>query len=164
MEPVELQTWKDYELAAAERLVDAQVLAGARSDTSGAVYLAGYVAEMVLKAAFFRVKGTPVSANAGSQLALLHRAASAAGWGSAKSRPDYHNLDMLSRALLFERSRAGRPLGHAHEVGLRRRVRDLSAIWKVDLRYSHRALQKSDVGTAFRCATWFLANYPALHA
>jgi hypothetical protein len=156
-----VETWKDLELAAAERLWDGVSIAVTRSGRDvGALYLFGYVAEMILKASFFRAQGVPPAQPVTGQLDQLRIAAGSPGAGFV--RRDYHNLRMLSLALLNARRSTGRPMPRGVERRLHAQVRRL-ARWGPDLRYEHRAVRAATVNNALGAADWFLATYPSLY-
>lgn len=147
-----------YEVAAGERLLDALAIAVAegRSTSRGCAYLLGFVIEMVLKAAFFRVWG----ADHGQPVALGEIAQSI-----GRKRPrggEGHDLKMLRDALVAQRRSRGLVLDAALTAELVDRIDRAAAIWSVDLRYDGRPLKVADIGTMFDDATWVYTQRLAL--
>lgn len=158
-----METWKDYELAAIDRLWDGWAIAAYISEgATGAAYMLGYVAEMTLKAAFFRTRGTPVGTDTWPLRKLVLVAANNYGARRYTAPSAYHNIEALCDALAWERSAAGRPLG-AIEPELRRHVKGFSSWWTVDLRYRPGNIGETAVRECWAGAEWLTANYSGLH-
>jgi hypothetical protein len=74
-------TWRGMESAADERFWDGVSLAkGDQPRRAGAIYLLGYVAEMVLKVAYFRFTGIPPSSDLGARRGPLDQARQHTHW------------------------------------------------------------------------------------
>jgi hypothetical protein len=158
-----VETWKDYELAAVDRLWDAWAIAAYISHgATGAAYMLGYVAEMTLKAAFFRTRKTPASMDTWPLRKLVLVAANNYGVRQYAAPSAYHNIDALCDALAWERNSIGRPLG-AVEPELRRHAASISKWWTVDLRYRSGQIGEPAVRDCWAGAEWLVANYALLH-
>ena len=143
-----------YEVAAGERLLDAMAiaLADGREASRGSVYLWGYVVEMILKAAYFRVLGwnptVPVK---------LSAVAKTMGLKTVSAR-DGHDLSLLSRALMRERGLRGLETPGEIASDFDRRVARVSAAWSVDDRYDGSPTSSGLIGQMFEDASWFVAH------
>lgn len=158
-----MQTWKDYELAAVERLWDGLCAGiGRNGGTTGAVYLFGYIAEMCMKSAYFRASGVPATSPVNGLLPQLRMAASAATGSRVYARSSFHDLDMLCHALVHVRRSVGRPLPPTVELDLRTHTAMASRRWSTDLRYSPAVIPEADANEGLRAAEWFLDNYVQL--
>jgi hypothetical protein len=129
-----------YELAAVERLLDGMSIAltEGRGSSQGSVYLFGYVIEMVLKAAFFRVIGW----NAAHPVQMARIAATL---GAPMKPADRHDLAVLSRALLAARIAAGLATAPAVSGEMSARAARAAGAWRVDARYDGTALPRGVV-------------------
>ncbi len=100
---------REFDLAATERYVDAMALAQAGRRT-GAVYLYGYVVEMLLKVAYFRVLGfgdaDPINRSA-MQAAVGESPASTARVLGLNGTRNLHNIDAWSELLVTFRRAKG---------------------------------------------------------
>ena len=143
-----------YEIAAGERLVDGLAIAvtDGQETSRGGAYLLGFVIEMVLKAAFFRVRGinpaTPVN------LSAIGGAVGKKKFGAS----DGHNLRLLRDALIAERLRKGLGIAPVLRTELDRRVDRAFAIWSVGLRYDGSPMPDGEVAVMFEDASWVFAQ------
>lgn len=144
---------QQYEEAALERLYDGLELAlsDARGQSSGSIYLFGYVIEMVLKAAFFRVTSHPFVPSRPVQLTNI---AAAVG----QQNPPRHDLALLCRALLAGRRAEGLALDSGVGADLAARIARASGHWSVDLRYNGGLQPRPVVDQMYEDAAWFYAN------
>lgn len=148
------ETIDQYEVAAGERLLDALALAitDGREASRGSVYLFGYVIEMVLKAAFFRVHGAQPAHPV--RLAAIGAAVGKKNLGAG----DGHNLGLLRDALIAERSRAQLDLPAVVRGELDRRVDRARATWSVDMRYDGSPLPRGVMAAMFEDVSWMFAQ------
>jgi hypothetical protein len=126
------ETLQDLELAAERRYREGVELI-ARGHPAGGIYLMGYVAEMVLKYAYFRYVGARPSDRVTPRL------------GPARARgrilipgildESYHSLEFWSRLLRAERQRDNRPLQPEIDAPFVQRTRRLHQNWWVHMRY-----------------------------
>lgn len=123
---------QDFELAAIERYQDAQKLLVAGNAT-GAAYLAGYVAEMLLKNAVFAFDG----ARPGDR--VFPRLAPAKKWAQRElprvKFTTYHNVLFWAHVLRQKRMVKGRPLAEPIAQNLLRIAWRIEHAWDVQLRY-----------------------------
>lgn len=143
-----------YEAAAGERLYDGMAIAltDGRETSRGSVYLFGYVIEMVLKAAYFRLVGwnpaQPVD------LKIMARSLGKRSLGAGEA----HDIDLLWRALHAERTTAGL----APHVDGQAKSQRSGANWDIDQRYDSSACPSGVVAQMYEDAAWFYANRLAL--
>ncbi len=158
-----METWKDFELASSERLWEGWAVAAHLSlGAKGAAYLLGYVAEMCLKAAFFRARNTSPHADIWSMRRVLLAAANQQSHGKYGAPEAFHDLDALCDALVWEQKNLGRPLGEL-ESELRQHVAMLSRWWSVRMRYQPGSLSEKAVAECWNGADWLKTNYPLLY-
>lgn len=123
---------QDFELAAEERFVDAQELL-ARGQSTGAAYLVGYVAEMLLKNAVFRFDGARPSDRVSQRLWPAKKWAQKAL--PALPFTNFHSVWFWAHVLREKRRRRGLPLPEAVAQNLIRLAFRLERTWAVELRY-----------------------------
>ena len=142
--------------AAEQRYWDglALALAGAGSET-GALYLLGYVAEMLLKTAYFRVVGIPASDDIASHLRAAHRDARWRG-GNLHSLPSWFYL--LNDVRFFQ----GNPWNPVLASSIERHVLTVDAHWRETLRYTPFAATDAELEEALASVDWLLAGYDLL--
>jgi hypothetical protein len=136
------------ESAAHERFWDGLALACGEQRETGAVYLWGYVAEMLLKCACLRARRIPGNTDINAIL---------------KSEGiKHHRLSDLMDDLRTVRAAAFRPLRPELQRDLRNHVLALVANWDVFLRYRSARAVASELGVVYTAVEWFMSNYPAL--
>lgn len=126
------ETVQDLVLAADDRFWDAYELA-TQGRAFAAIYLAGFVGEMLLKTAGFRFDGAapgdPVQPRLGP----------ARAFGTARfptvGHESYHSLRFWAAFLEHKRADAARPLAAPLLADLHRRVDRAHEIWWVSMRY-----------------------------
>ena len=144
------------EQAAAQRFWDALTLAtGDAGHEAGAIYLLGYVAEMLLKTAYFRVTGVPPSQNIAPHLTAARRNAS---WRGG----NLHNLHSWFALLNDARFFRGNPWGAVVAATIERRVLIVVSHWRESSRYTSLAATNAELEEAFVSVDWLLGNYDAL--
>lgn len=142
---------QDFELAAEERFLDAQELL-ARGHGTGATYLVGYVAEMLLKNAVFRFDGARPFDK------IYPRLSPAKKWAQ-RSLPgipftSYHDIWFWAHVLRKKRSEKGRPLPPVVSQNLMRIAFRLSRAWSVELRYFGFEVTVDFARRSFEDVTW----------
>lgn len=123
---------QDFELAAEERFIDAQELL-VRGNGTGAAYLLGYVAEMILKHAVFRFDGARPSDQVHPRLHPTKKWAKNAL--PALAFTSFHDIWFWAHVLRKKRADRGMPLPAHISQNLMRVAYRLSRAWAVDLRY-----------------------------
>lgn len=132
------------------------------SASGNGVYLMGYVAEMLLKSAYFRFVG--LSSTAAITKAELNQAhADAVALGVVAGHEQFHGLEFWAELLLKTRQQAASPLDGALEVGLGQHSRSLAQNWLVNMRYhSHQGIQAQDLEAVLDDVVWIKSNYEKL--
>jgi hypothetical protein len=155
-------TWPEMERAAHERYFDSVALAtGSDSRPTGAAYLAGYVAEMLLKTAYYRTRGVGQLDDAAPELRGMRSRALAIGctW-SPGSRG--HNLSDICDLLIKERDFRGRAFDPYFAALLRGHVITVFEHWSERLRYKDIAASEGELAELFASVSWILDNYAVL--
>jgi hypothetical protein len=148
LEPVE--TWPTLHSAALERFWDGLDLAtSAAPRRTAAIYLLGYVAEILLKMAFFRVAGFLPG-----QAVELRAITAHAAW----TRSNLHNLDALADLLIAERATRDRALDPAFAGQLKSCVLTIANHWGTTLRYKHTAAEQPELAEVYQNVEWLRAN------
>lgn len=147
-----------YEIAAVERLFNGLAVAvcDGRESSRGGAYLFGYVVEMTLKAAFFRVNGANPAAPVrfSSTAKAVNR--------SQLSASEAHDIRLLRDALLNERAKHGLLLDPLLTLELNSRTERVSRLWSVDMRYDGSPMPTTDIGQMFEDASWLVSQRLAL--
>ena len=152
-------TVQDFDLAAEERWLDVQELL-ARGHGTGAVYLAGYVAEFLLKSAVLRFDGAPPYAEVYPRLGPLKK------W-AAKTLPglpftNYHDVWFWAHVLRKKRADQGRPLDAPVAQNLMRTAYRVSRRWSVELRYFGFEVATASARSVFEDVAWIKKSHPTL--
>lgn len=148
----------EFRAAALQRSLDAIALEAA-GRRSGAIYLWGYVAEMILKAAYFDVNRSRVDRFPVSQPIEMSdlRTALATHAGVANPR-NLHHLALWDDALVNRR--AGTPvLNYADPAFgnlVRAKAQKLYGLWSVELRYHRNIAYPHEITQAREAAEWLL--------
>lgn len=150
---------RDFELAAEERFLDAQELL-ARGHGTGATYLAGYVAEMLLKSAVFLFDGARPSD------LVYPRLGPAKKWAQ-RSLPglpftSYHDVWFWAHVLRKKRSDKGRALPDGVAQNLMRLAYRLSRSWTIELRYFGFEVTVESAKRSFEDVSWIKKNHAVL--
>jgi hypothetical protein len=146
---------QDVELAAAERLGDARRLL-LHGNSTGAAYLAGYVAEMHLKQAVFRFDGARPNDRVVARLNPARRWAQRAI--PAYRFSSFHDVLFWALVLRQKRRDRGRPLPEPLEQNLIRLATRLSRTWSVNLRYREREVTPEAARIVCEDVAWFARN------
>lgn len=150
------ETWPGMEQAAAQRFWDALALAtGDAGHEAGAIYLFGYVAEMLLKTAYFRVTGVPPSQDIAPHLMAARRNAS---WRGG----NLHDLRSWFALLNDARSLQGNPWGIVTAAIIDRHVLTVASHWRESLRYSPLTATDAELEEVLASVDWLLGNYNIL--
>ena len=150
---------QDFALAAEERFLDAQMLL-ARGHGTGATYVAGYVAEMLLKSAVFLFDGARPSDMIYPRLSPVKK------WAQ-KSLPaipftNYHDVLFWAWVLRKRRAEKGRALPDLVAQNLMRIAYRLSRGWSVELRYFGFEVTVEDARQCFQDVAWIKKNHAEL--
>jgi len=124
----------------------------------GAIYLFGYSAEMLLKAAYFRVRG--FAANATITLQHLVDARQQARSAGLVWTGNLHDLSGWARLLTHERETRGSPYTSRYGNQLLSQVNSISQHWREWLRYHDMTPYAGEVVTVRSAATWLFTQYP----
>jgi HEPN domain-containing protein len=144
------------ERAASRRLTEAEWLAEGKHYLA-AIYLAGYAAEMVIGAAYFRVLGygstEPIN---DKQLGRVLQVARLLSHAEDKSHP----LDGLARLLVQDKGALSPP---AYDKKMERTIVDRASLicehWGPKLRYRAIDATPDQVSAVLRAARWFLDHF-----
>jgi hypothetical protein len=152
LEPAE--TCETLELAAWERFWDGCDLATSPTDgrNTGALYLFGYVVEIVLKIGFFRTIGTPPHTPVRP---LLNAIKQHAAW---TRNNNLHDVTSLARVLIAERAACGMPYDPIFAGILALHVQTIVAHWREVVRYRHTLASQEELSEVFQSTEWILSN------
>lgn len=150
-------TIREFRLAAGQRYREAVHLATA-GDRLAAIYLCGYAAEMLLKAAYFRLIGrNPTAPITISDLQSAKHYATTTlgliGFGNL------HSLTSWAELLVEERRLRGLPLPASMARGLHARVRRIYANWRETIRYRANRPYRGEVADTMQSVFWMLGQY-----
>ncbi len=130
---------------------------------AGGIYLIGYVAEMLLKSAYFAFRGERLTAPVFPLLAPAWSVG--CGYFPASYSPssrDYHNLDFWARLLREERHRGGMDLPWHLDAEYLYHTRRLYMTWWVEMRYRHAQATSQDAEDALEAVSWLRKHYVTL--
>lgn len=157
LEPFE--TWPSMEQAAEQRYWDG--LALATSDTgheAGAIYLLGYVAEMLLKTACFRTAEIGPHDDLWARHGAFDQVKTFASWTGR----NLHDLTGWLQFLIDIRQAIGRPLDPVTAGLMTAAVLDVNAHWRESLRYRFSAALESELDAVADNVEWLRLNYDRL--
>ena len=152
---------REFDRAADERYVDAEALAAVGRRT-GAIYLHGYVVEMLLKAAYFRMlrfTDTQVIALSDLSAAVGTSAGSQARLLGLPGTRNYHNLGAWVELIITYRNRSGMPyaeLGFAGELA--DRVDTVHARWTEVIRYHKNTAYAHELRQVRDASAWIMTH------
>jgi hypothetical protein len=116
-----------------------------------ACYLLGYVIEMALKLAYFRLRPVGVAQNLDRELAAARQMSRARGVRSL------HDMAFWAESLIEERKRTGRPLDAVLALELATRAGQVAQDWTEVLHY-RRSVPADDAYVRLRAQVkWFLS-------
>lgn len=142
------ETWAEMEAAARERFWDGLALACEKQRETGAVYLWGYVAEMLLECASLRARGVLGSESIATIL--------------KDEGIKHHRLEDLKLDLQTVRSAVFRPIEPQLNRELETHVDTLANNWDVLLRYRSTRATESELDEVHVAVEWFVINYSRL--
>jgi len=150
------ETWPLMELAAEQRYWDGLNLAmGEKGCETGALYLLGYVAEMLLKTAYFRINSISPSDNIAPHLRTANQHSRWRGGNLHNLRSWFYLLDDV-------RTYRGNPWSPVLVATVERHVLTVDAHWRESLRYTSVAANDAELEETFASVDWLLANYNVL--
>lgn len=156
----EKDTLGEMERAAMERFWDAAALGSAPARrTTGTIYVMGYVAEILVKCAYYRVRGLLPHDTTEMELR------GARGRATNRGLPwtgNLHNLPSWAGLLVAERQDLGRELPAVMHVSFLSAVNGIAAEWSETLRYKDIRATETEVRRVYRCVEWLVANYASL--
>lgn len=144
-----------FELAAASRLQDALALR-ARHRNHWALYTLGYVVEMHLKIAYFRLYG--LKEGEGAEIALRMARAWARQLGIPGATRSLHDLDFWLRLIVAEREFARRPLQPAWVHIMAAHVQQVATCWLPEMRYRSGAIEMEQFQRFAGSVAWIVQN------
>ena len=152
-----LECIQEFRAAAKERFDDALSLAAAGRRT-GAIYLWGYSAEMLIKAAYFSAFGlsemSPITW-AGELYPAINRGRTQffIPWPRTGQG---HNIEAWSELLVSERSFRGFAYSTGFGLEVQRQARRIGQLWSETLRYHRNIAYLHEVTQVRQAAEWFL--------
>jgi hypothetical protein len=154
LEPAE--TCETLESAAWERYWDGFELATQQTQDrpTGALYLLGYVVEVVLKVGFFRTTQIPPGTRVDLRSIRSHQA-----W---TQNTNLHDVVALARVLVAERDVRRRPFDPVFAGLLDRHVQTLATHWNESVRYRATQALPEEIAEVYESAEWILANRETL--
>lgn len=149
------------ELAAEERFLDGLILSFEPGREAGAIYLFGYVAELLLKTAYSRAVGKLPTER---PYDFLSGDVTASGfiWQGAKSAkglPVLHSLKGLAEFLIDTR---GYDLDTGVATEPRRRIDIVEQHWDVSMRYADFPATQAEMSEVYASIDWLRTNYDDL--
>lgn len=153
LEPAD--TWAGLEKSAEVRYYEGVDLL-ARGWTTGSIYLLGYVAESLLKAATFRALGIPSARPLGKSTTVSAGAGVTVATVIVKLD---HNLPRLRDQLYTARRASGNPMALDVWAGLYPRVDGLTQNWTEVLRYRSTDATLAEAQAVLRRVDWIITNY-----
>ncbi len=161
------ETYPVIEGAGEQRYLDGLSLALEPGREAGAIYALGYVAEVVLKAAYCRARGvsaaTPMRGATGAiQMAKTDVARFRNRGYRVSDIRTGHELEAWFELLSAVRHFKGAPLSTAVSVDARAHLVTLQDNWSVDSRYHSCPAGRPDALAVFEAADWYWSNRRAL--
>lgn len=154
--------WPELEQAGQERFFDALALAtGPEPRPTGAAYLAGYAAEILLKTAYYRVRGVGQLDDVTPELRGMETRAVELGyvWRSGRNR---HDLLALAGLLAQEREARGMAFDPYFATTLSGHVVTITGHWSEQLRYKDVVASETELAELFESVSWIVDNYGIL--
>jgi hypothetical protein len=153
----------EFRESARRRYDDGLALVAAGHRT-GAIYLWGYAAEMLLKAAYFSLIGLAETDAITWQREIQPAIAKGRGWGILwPPQGAGHNVRAWADLLFLERSATpGTAYTSPLDVEVQARGRRISELWRETLRYHKNVAYTHEVGRVRTDTEWFLANSDVL--
>lgn len=152
-------TIHEFRTAARLRFREASRLAVA-GDRLAAIYLGGYAAEILLKAAYFRLTGWGIDATI--TVDDIRDAKTYAKTLGLVWTGNLHQLTGWSDLLVEERKKRKKAFAPAFARSLQARARHIYRNWREHLRYKPNRPFQGEVTVVLQGAQWFLDQYPIL--
>lgn len=150
------ETWPGMERAAAQRFWDSLALAtNGSGHEARAIYLLGYVAEMLLKTAYFRVTSVPTGQSIAPH---LQGARTHASWRGG----NLHNLQSWVILLGDVRAIQSNPWSAVTAATIERHILIINSHWRESLRYTSFAATNAELEEVFASVDWLRYNYSLL--
>ena len=150
------ETWPQMKQAAEQRYWDGLTLAlGGPGTETGALYLLGYVAGILLKTAYFQVIGILPGDNIAPHLKNAHRDAR---WRGGNLHTVSSWFYLLSDVRFYQKI-AWNPVLAA---SVQRHVITVSSHWRETLRYTDFAPSGAELEETLASVDWLLENYDVL--
>lgn len=144
------ETWPTLHGAAWERYWDGMELATCgQVRHAGAIHLLGYVAEILLKVAFYRIVGYSPGQAADTRTIKIH-----SDWHGK----NMHSLTDLAQVLVAERATRQIPLDPVFGGLLTSHVLTISNHRKEDLRYRYTLATQAEMAEVYQSVDWLLTN------
>lgn len=151
-------TWAEMERAGEVRFWEAFALAtGSEPMRTGAIYLLGYVAELIIKCAYFRLRGVAALADVGPELKFAPRRAGTIH-GGFTWKGNLHSIQNWASLLIIERRERGKPLPAPTHVSFLTEVSAIVAEWSEILRYKDAAATDNEFHNMFQSVDWLRMN------
>jgi hypothetical protein len=159
---VDVDSVDEFEIASRARTRDAATLAGERR-SYWAIYALGYVAEMILKSAYFRLiyparpSSTPLDRKKELNKDELKKRAASLG---IMSRPrNLHDLLFWLEMIIEERSVGARPFPIDFSTELTAHVQTIARNWRESMRYHHIGNAAREHKQVFMAIKWLTQNH-----
>jgi len=153
---------QEFRAAARRRFDDGLALASSGRGT-GAIYVWGYTAEMILKAAYFTLLGLAEDHPLGWATDLRPAIERGRTLGIPWPRGgDGHNVRAWADLLVAERRLRGNPFAPVLARNVRRRGQRFESLWRETLRYRKNVAYHYEVRKVREAAEWFLVHAPVL--
>ncbi|MBV9850416.1 MAG: hypothetical protein JO250_12135 [Armatimonadetes bacterium] len=152
------ETWPGMEQAAEQRYWDGLVLATDAGHEAGAIYLLGYVAEILLKTACFRTAGVGPQDNLWARQGAFDQVKTFASWTGR----NLHDLTGWLQFLIDVRQAIGKPLNPVTAGLITASVLAVNAHWREFLRYRFSAATEAELNETADGVDWLRLNYDLL--
>ena len=154
-------TIAEFERAARQRFDEGVALASAGFH-GGAIYLHGYVAEMLLKAASYKLFGLGATDPVEDKRSIVEE------WIAeyvlvSKKKPRPHDLDAWAQWLIYFRTAIlGTPYPPSFSLDLGSNKDVIERVWMPSMRYHQLSWSSAEAADVQIAALWFLTEYPKL--
>jgi hypothetical protein len=150
---------REFRASARQRFDDALACAG-QGRRTGAIYLLGYSAEMLLKGAYFSALGHGETATLGWRTEILpaiHRGRNTfvIPW---PPQGQGHNVRAWAELLIVERAHLGTPYSSPFDTDLQARGQRIGDLWSETLRYHKNVAYLHELRKVREAVEWLLAN------
>jgi len=119
----------------------------------------GYVAEFLLKSAYYQVRHVPLNVDLREELRGIPVRAKFLGF---PWKGNLHNLESIANLLIAERRLRGNPLDAGVEVELLDKIQFISKIWSESLRYKSEPVGSDELHDVFSTVEWLRDRYTIL--